>query len=100
MADDLRIESFQNLADDRFRLAVPGQAILELRLSEVGALSPATAPPGSPRAPFSLLFHGPATPWADQGTYRLDHAVLGELELFLVPLGPDAEGMRYEAIFT
>ena len=30
----------------------------------------------------------------------LGHAELGSLGIFLVPVGPDAEGMRYEAIFT
>jgi len=25
---------------------------------------------------------------------------MGDLDLFLVPIGPDGEGMRYEAIFT
>jgi hypothetical protein len=35
-----------------------------------------------------------------QGTYRLSHPQLGELELFLVPLGPAAEGMQYEAAFA
>ncbi|MFN7117495.1 MAG: DUF6916 family protein [Saprospiraceae bacterium] len=28
------------------------------------------------------------------------HPNIGELYIFLVPLGPDAEGMRYEAVFT
>ena len=100
MAADLQIETFQNLVGEGFRLVVPGEAELELRLSEVTPLSAATSPPGSGRAPFSLLFHGPLTPWVHQATHRLEHAGLGPLELFLVPLGPDAAGMRYEAVFT
>jgi hypothetical protein len=28
------------------------------------------------------------------------HAQLGAMEIFLVPIGPDEGGMRYEAIFT
>jgi hypothetical protein len=36
-----------------------------------------------------------------QGTYSLGHAELGDLELFLVPLGPDGDArMRYEAAFA
>ena len=35
-----------------------------------------------------------------QGTYPMEHETLGRLEVFLVPLGPDAQGMRYEAVFN
>lgn len=35
-----------------------------------------------------------------QGIHRVEHEQLGSLEIFLVPLGPDQQGMRYEAIFT
>ena len=57
------------------------------------------------RTPFSLLFHGPATPFLPQGTYPLRHDAIGDFPLFLVPLGPVPTGpekglMRYEAIFT
>jgi hypothetical protein len=47
-----------------------------------------------------LLFRGPRTPVLPQRIYRLEHAVMGPLEIFLVPIGPDAEGMRYQAVFT
>lgn len=53
------------------------------------------------RTPFSLTFRGgPRDRFLPQRTYEVDHAELGRLPLFLVPLGPDAEGMRYEAVFT
>jgi hypothetical protein len=35
-----------------------------------------------------------------QRIYRLEHAALDPLEIFIVPIGPDAEGMRYQAVFT
>jgi hypothetical protein len=46
--------------------------------------------------PFSAVFLGPAEPVLRQRIHRLEHAELGSLELFLVPIGPG----RYEAIFT
>ena len=52
------------------------------------------------RDPFSLLFRGPAEPLLPQAIQRLEHAELGALEIFIVPLGRDAEQTRYEAIFT
>lgn len=100
MSADLRIETFQNLQGELFRLFAPGGGELELRLTEVTPLSAASAAPASSRTPFALYFHGPLSPWARQATYRLEHAALGANDLFLVPLGPDERGMRYEAIFT
>ncbi len=52
------------------------------------------------RHPFSLIFRGPMEPALPQMTYPLTHEVLGDLALFLVPVGPDNEGMCYEAVFT
>ena len=51
------------------------------------------------RVPFSLIFRGPRTPVLPQCIYTLAHAQLGTFDLFLVPIGPDADGMRYEAVF-
>jgi hypothetical protein len=50
--------------------------------------------------PFSLLFRGGPNPPVPQGIWHLDHGSLGSFDLFLVPLGPDAESQRYEAVFT
>lgn len=60
----------------------------------------ATGPDGAERNQFSLVFRGPADLQLLQGLWLLEHDDLGELALFLVPLGPDAEGPRYEAAFA
>jgi hypothetical protein len=49
---------------------------------------------------FSLIFTGVASRWLQQGSYKLTHSELGECELFLVPIGPDDSGMRYQAVFS
>ena len=49
---------------------------------------------------FSLFFHGPSAPFVPQGTHKLSHSHLGELELFLVPVGQDKDGFQYEAAFN
>jgi hypothetical protein len=56
-------------------------------------------PPGAGRDQFALLFVGGPTPPARQGVYEVHHPRLGSLEIFLVPLGPDHRGQRYEAVF-
>jgi hypothetical protein len=54
----------------------------------------------STREPFSLVFAGPAAPVLPQSIYRLENDDLGALEIFLVPIGRDAGGTRYEAAFN
>ena len=58
---------------------------------------------GSPfgrEQPFSLLFRGPLRPLLPQQITTLEHDTLGVLEIFIVPVGPDEYGQRYEAIFN
>ena len=52
------------------------------------------------RQPFSLVFRGPQDPTLPQQIYQMEHTTMGALEIFLVPIGPDAHGMRYEAVFN
>jgi hypothetical protein len=47
---------------------------------------------------FLLTFRG--TEKLPQHTYRLDHAVLGTFELFLVPGGSNKKGIYYEAVIN
>lgn len=74
-----------------------GRGTMAMVLAEVTGLG--TGGRGR-RDPYSLVFRGPSAPVLPQRIYRLRHDRMGDLELFLVPIGPDSEGMRYEAIFT
>src|SRR4051794_36492005 len=47
---------------------------------------------------FSLLFHAPGTGHLPQQIFALEHSELGQFDLFLVPLGPEGDRMRYEAV--
>src|SRR5690606_714041 len=49
---------------------------------------------------FALLFTGPAQQPLAQATFLLGHAVLGELPVFLVPVGQRGELIEYQAIFS
>jgi len=86
-------ERFANTAADGTPLS------LELVETTEGSEPGGQGPEGQERLQFSLVFRGPATPVLPQGIYAMSHAEL-DLELFLVPLGPDAQGMRYEAAFA
>lgn len=67
-----------------------------LRLDEV-ALAKAARAEG--RA-FSLFFVGDAAFLLQQGTYFLQHAVLPEQPIFLVPIAGSRDGYRYQACFN
>lgn len=71
--------------------------LVESRLHDPDA--PAQDASGA-RAPFTLLFRGPAEPLLPQGIYRLEHQSIGALEIFIVPIGQDADGVAYEAVFA
>jgi len=95
--------TFAEYLGERFRMYVDAERALDVELIEVVPYgSRATKPSGAGggREPFSILFRGPATPVVPQRIYRIAHDRFGMLELFLVPIGPDAHGMRYEAVFS
>lgn len=49
---------------------------------------------------FSLLFKAPAGTPPAQGIYRLSHEHLGVMDIFLVPVKSDADGLYLEAVFN
>ncbi len=102
---------FAGRLGESFRIHPPGsdQPPLVARLVDV-APTPGTGGGGPPvgqrapgdvarRTPFAVVLRGPHAPVLPQRTYQLSHPALGTFALFLVPIGPDAEGMRYEAVF-
>lgn len=90
--------SFTPLVATSFEIRAGGRTLQQLRLDEVTESGPAE-PDSKFRAPFSLLFRCESDSVLSQGTYEVFHPALGTMELFMVPLGPDDRGMRYEAIF-
>lgn len=74
-------------------------ARFDLLLREAKALEHHASPIHT-RPPFSLLFVCPDRRILDQGVYAIEHERLGMLEIFLVPVGADADGVHYQAVFT
>ncbi|MCM3876751.1 MAG: hypothetical protein NEA02_10065 [Thermoanaerobaculia bacterium] len=97
MLESLKFEDFFERVGEGFRVGEAG--VPGLTLIEATDLSRPESP-GPRRSPFSLVFRGPMKPVLPQRTYALEHASLGRLEIFIVPIGPDASGMRYEAVFN
>jgi hypothetical protein len=99
MLQELTPASFEAHLNTPFHVHFGGNAPLEILLSEVRLLEPH---PGPRAQPFSLYFSGPAGSRLPQQIYKLTHDSMGELDIFLVPLGPHPKrgGMMYEAVFN
>ena len=99
----LTFDQFSGRVGEVFDVSVDGGPTIRTELVEaVESGEPGgTGPQGQPRLPVlaGLPRAGGADAAAGAPT-RVDHADLGELEMFLVPIGPDADGMRYQAVFA
>jgi hypothetical protein len=98
--DRLAKHDFDPHIGDEFELDLGGGAVLPLELVSSEQLSSGIVE-GATRQPFSLIFRSPGERrHAPQRIYTVRNTGLGALEIFLVPIGADHGGMRYEAVFT
>lgn len=49
---------------------------------------------------FSAIFRGPLDARLEQHIYHLRHDQMGNLEIFLVPVGVEQAGFLYEAVYN
>jgi hypothetical protein len=89
----VNLDTFAGRIGEEFRIG-------DVRTTLVSATQVGDRPGPTGRKPFALEFAGPPGSVLPQSIYRLDHAELGALDIFLVPVASDAEGVRYEAVFT
>jgi len=99
MLETATMETFTPHIGQIFRFVVDEQSQLITKLTEVTPWGPGAAA-NRPRMPFSLIFHSLPDTYLPQQIYRVESDVLEPLELFLVCIGPDERGMRYEAVIT
>jgi len=95
MIATLTLSDFEPYVGDGFTVSA-GNSLLSLTLKEAKPLGTALRQGGA----FALHFGGPASPMLPQSIYPFRHAGLGTLDLFIVPIGREKEGVIYEAIFT
>ncbi len=97
MAANLTEAEFSKHVGTSFSTSI-GEREIALKLVEVkGYIPKENEQRGMER--FSVFFDGPSAR-LPQATYRLGHAVMGEFEIFLVPVSGDEQGFRYEAVFN
>lgn len=94
--DTLSAEDFLPHVGQHFRLADAGgpQTLELLSVTRAGRAAPGH------RTGFSLLFRSAMPTVLEQTVLNLLHPTRGELGLFVVPVGQDAAGVQYEAIFN
>jgi hypothetical protein len=95
MLNKLNSKIFSEHLNSEFKLSLPAAGPLVLRLAQVSEHDA-----GPQLEQFSLLFHGPREPRLQQSIYSLQHEKLGTLQLFLVPVGIDQDGIQYECAFN
>ncbi len=91
----LQHDEFVGALKTTFRVPLGGQEALDLNLVEVSELITTRH-----QARFSIQFQGPRHTFLPQSIYRMEHPQLGEIEIFLVPIGVDEAGYAYEAVFN
>lgn len=92
------LDRFAPLLGETFEIG-DGDHVLQAVLVEATDLREAQGA-GLRSRQFSLVWRGPPGARLEQRIHRVSHPRLGDLGLFLVTIGPDAQGMRYEAVFT
>ena len=99
MLETFTADTFTPRVGETFRFVVDEEWEMRARLTSVTPWGDETARARG-RQPFTLLFHAPRESQVPQSIYRVENENMEPFELFLVPVGADGEGMRYEAVFT
>jgi hypothetical protein len=104
MLDRVKVSVFEPCIGDTFVARAGDGSTHQLELIEAEALEPPTGASHMAvrQDPFSLIFRAPASSQLGQGMCTMSHAKLGELALFIVPIGPGREGtgLRYQAVIA
>ena len=102
MLETLSCATFRPHIDEAFTIRVSDSEALDATLIEASEVGTPPAESEDRRQAFALLFRteGELERHVSQGIRVVEHTTLGTLEIFLVPIGPDEVGMRYEAMFS
>lgn len=95
----LVFEDFADKVGEAFTLAQEGLPEIGLTLQLVKPLDPALTMKDI-RPPFELSFLAKDPRILPQNLYRLAHARLGKVAIFLVPSSKTADGVTYHATFN
>ena len=95
--DKVECAQFAAFLNQDFEIVLPDGA-LSVKLAEAKPWG--ANQPGHVRQPFSLTFRADRNLRLPQGTYKMRHAQLGEMEIFLVQIAADQTSSSFEAVFN
>ena len=91
-------QEFSRHLNSNFQLDLQDRS-LELKLVDVKAYLPGkNEQAGMER--FSIFFEGPPDQLLPQQLYHFEHAEMGGLDIFMVPVAGSEKSFRYEAVFN
>ena len=97
MLEDFPIDPFRPLVGRTFRVIVDERQYMP---AELLSATPWGDTSDGKRQPFTLTFRADAGHRIPQATYMVDTERMEPFPLFLVPLQPESDGTRYEAVFS
>jgi hypothetical protein len=95
MSQRLEHADFAKHLNSKFRIRIDDLQTVD---SELTGVSELLLSPRQER--FSLVFRASNEFFLGQGQRPFEHEVMGQFELFLVPIGRDEDGTYYEAVFN
>lgn len=98
MVDKITVADFQPYLNQNFSIRFTPDVIQSSELTRVSIWGNDS---DKFRQPFTLEFEtGLTQKYYLQGTFVLVHPTMGELGLFMVPIGHGTKGMRYEVVIS
>ena len=97
--DRLVFEDFKDLVGSIFTIKGDGFPPFVLTLEEAKPLRE-RMPRSEARPPFSLIFVSADPRVLPQRLYSVEHGEMGDVVLFLVPVGKTPNGVNYQALFN
>ena len=95
MPDELSIAIFKSHLNTAFQATDPEGHAVPMKLIEVSE-----GPQDARLEQYSVVFQAPPDALNSQGNYQFRHPGIGAFLIFIVPIGKDAEGLYYEAVFS
>jgi hypothetical protein len=99
MPNDVTLETFAPHLGGSFIVRLPGGERMAVVLLAADP-APGDDDARRTRAPFSLIFRMPQGRSLAQGMYVVEREGLGAIDIFLVPVVPDRDGPRLQAVFA
>jgi hypothetical protein len=96
MPKDITHQDFESILGETIELEA-GESCF---LAKVDSVELLRKNPDQERQPFSVELLADVADNHAQQVYSLSHPALGELSLFVVPLGPEKDGMLYQVVFN